>query len=734
MANITEYLRIIKSAILGKDMRDAIHDALAATNADGAVTTNMLADGSVITSKLADKAVTTGKINDKAVTEAKIGDNAVTTGKIANSAVTEAKIGDNAVTTGKINNKAVTKGKLSDELVDRIFTHIQGEKLTITSPTLPSGANSKLETIKVRDDRIDLFKTTINNGLPGQAASSIVYITADGTMRADDVNLTIGDIRVSSGNVSISDKGSLKLGGTILRNGSMTFGSGGATLIWDQDAPTESEETHANMLLSFGSASFQINRSGEELNIISPDTELLYSKGKIAVQIQPTHLLLHSPSNEDSKIEITDEEVALSGKVMLDNLESIGITGSDAQFIHSKSLPHHILGLRNDKLDKKTFDNLYLKTDDQRDGNNGAYLYWLDHPILRYSEGGKYGDDYYYLYDVGDPHDLTTTDKSDIVSAINELDKDKADFKNSSNGFNAGNNSSATDGGVAIGNYASTASGGAIGSEAESKNGFAGGYHAKATGMGAAVGANTHAYHGAAAGSGAQAGNGFAGGLNAKCGTAPNGADIDCIQLGEGTNGNEKTLQIYGYQLLDKDGHIPAERIEEISVAANASYSTATLDGSINITRDVDQSPQYGYWDIELSLPKITISGLLGDIVLPAQSGFSPGDSEGEDSNVYAIYHKGQYDNPSFKMSYSGPPVSYILMDGNEIISICIYVGHFHSSKSFLPDGGQEYSGSTFTPIGGSSTIPLIYLRDTSGLESELRSLKVEIQELKATH
>ena len=134
-------------------------------------------------------------------------------------------------------------------------------------------------------------------------------------------------------------------------------------------------------------------------------------------------------------------------------------------------------------------------------------------------------------------------------------------------GFNAGDQSEASDGGGAIGRLAKTTSGGAVGSEAESKNGFAGGYHVKVGGMGAAIGANAHAYHGGAAGSGAQAGSGFAGGMNAKCGTAPNGADVDCIQLGSGTNGNEKTLKVYDYQLtaLDAQGNQHLSDVGDIS-------------------------------------------------------------------------------------------------------------------------------------------------------------------------
>ena len=43
-------------------------------------------------------------------------------------------------------------------------------------------------------------------------------------------------------------------------------------------------------------------------------------------------------------------------------------------------------------------------------------------------------------------------------------------------------------------------------------------------------------------------------GRKRRCGTLSNGADIDCIQLGKGTNGKEFTLQTYNYQITSCDG------------------------------------------------------------------------------------------------------------------------------------------------------------------------------------
>lgn len=45
----------------------------------------------------------------------------------------------------------------------------------------------------------------------------------------------------------------------------------------------------------------------------------------------------------------------------------------------------------------------------------------------------------------------------------------------------------------------------------------------------------------------------------------PNGASIDAIQLGRGTNITPETLQVYGYRLLNPDGTIPVERLTDVS-------------------------------------------------------------------------------------------------------------------------------------------------------------------------
>jgi hypothetical protein len=103
-------------------------------------------------------------------------------------------------------------------------------------------------------------------------------------------------------------------------------------------------------------------------------------------------------------------------------------------------------------------------------------------------------------------------------------------------------------GGGAVGSGASvTYGGGAVGSGA-------------AAHTGGGVGSGASAMAGGAVGQNTKVGSGFVGGYNAKAVDANNNG-IDAIQLGQGTNPNPKTLQIYNFQLLDALGKIPTDRI-----------------------------------------------------------------------------------------------------------------------------------------------------------------------------
>ena len=171
-----------------------------------------------------------------------------------------------------------------------------------------------------------------------------------------------------------------------------------------------------------------------------------------------------------------------------------------------------------------------------------------------------------YLKDVGKLSNLTTTDKTNIVSAVNEL-KSNSGTVTESGGFAAGNGAVlnaeednpdveeweiAKDKGGAIGANAISYNGGAVGFGTYSISGGAVGYAASAN-TGGAIGKGSWADGaGGAVGELAVTGNGFAGGKEAKTEDF-NGIPIDAIQLGTGQNQNEFSMQVYDYQLLSDD-------------------------------------------------------------------------------------------------------------------------------------------------------------------------------------
>jgi len=166
-----------------------------------------------------------------------------------------------------------------------------------------------------------------------------------------------------------------------------------------------------------------------------------------------------------------------------------------------------------------------------------------------------------------------------------------------------GGTASVTSGGGAVGASASATNGGAVGSMAKSSGGGAVGYTAEATSGGAvgfqafttnggavgekawssyggAVGWEASATEGGAIGVGAKTGKGFAGGKYAKTVRAGQTGDveIDAIQLGQGTNSIEKTLQVYDYQLMDANGKVPSDRLP----IATGSYDGSNTHGASN--------------------------------------------------------------------------------------------------------------------------------------------------------
>ncbi len=133
------------------------------------------------------------------------------------------------------------------------------------------------------------------------------------------------------------------------------------------------------------------------------------------------------------------------------------------------------------------------------------------------------------------------------------LDK-KADKQTEGGGFVGGLDAVSEDSAVSVGKGAKSKNGG-----------FAAGLNAEAN-AGAGVGMGAKAYnYGGAVGRNAVAGKGFSGGDGALAAQRTHGADrVNCIQLGEGVNNVEKSLQVYEFQLMDGNGKIPEERLPEL--------------------------------------------------------------------------------------------------------------------------------------------------------------------------
>ena len=106
--------------------------------------------------------------------------------------------------------------------------------------------------------------------------------------------------------------------------------------------------------------------------------------------------------------------------------------------------------------------------------------------------------------------------------------------------------------------------GAAVGAGAKASKGLAGGKNASAT-EGAAIGSEASASHGVAAGRNARTLHGAALGDGAKTVDAE-GNPITAVQLGAGTNSDPNTFQVFSYQMMDANGHIPPERLNDAFV------------------------------------------------------------------------------------------------------------------------------------------------------------------------
>ena len=184
---------------------------------------------------------------------------------------------------------------------------------------------------------------------------------------------------------------------------------------------------------------------------------------------------------------------------------------------------------------------------------------------------------------------------STMLSDIGNLKNNNINIKNANSGFSAGNGATATYGG-AIGNRATATIGGAVGASATATYGGAVGASVTA-GYGGAIGAYAKATDGGAIGAYATAGDGFSGGWRAQVGKDSDGAYIDAIQLGTGTNNTPKTLQVYDHKVYNStNDSLYCSYINDKTPAVIETVWSGRLtnDGSTTIT--VSNYSQYDYF------------------------------------------------------------------------------------------------------------------------------------------
>lgn len=166
---------------------------------------------------------------------------------------------------------------------------------------------------------------------------------------------------------------------------------------------------------------------------------------------------------------------------------------------------------------------------------------------------------------------------SDPQTQIDNIANNTTIIKNSVKGFNAGE-------------FASAGQGGAVGWYSYTETGFSGGSNSNSN-NGGAIGNSSVTDSGGAVGSGASSGVGFSGGYNAKV-SHINGAFIDAIQLGTGTNTTEKSLQIYDDNIYNASTHTLT--VQNATVGGNE-VVTIREDGEVEHGTS-GQNGYYHFW------------------------------------------------------------------------------------------------------------------------------------------
>lgn len=150
--------------------------------------------------------------------------------------------------------------------------------------------------------------------------------------------------------------------------------------------------------------------------------------------------------------------------------------------------------------------------------------------------------------------------------------------------------------------------GAAVGAGAKAGKGLAGGKNASAA-EGAAIGSEASASHGVAAGRNARTLHGAALGDGAKTVDAE-GNPITAVQLGAGTNSDPNTFQVFSYQMMDANGHIPAERINKAITQNSNDNSDKVATTAFVLNRMLNILSRSGI--VTLSKIKINFKWVLG--------------------------------------------------------------------------------------------------------------------------
>ncbi len=192
MSSIQSYLSQILSAVLGKDVRQAIHDAIKLcyddvsnpdlnTEAFKTALAAAIEDGTLTALNVGDNTITTAKLANGAVTRDKIADNSVIAAKIIDSAISSAKLMDEAVTKAKLANGAVSYEKLGKDIIE-IFNHFTKDIETLQASFKSISNNVSLV--------IEASKNYANGHMWGD--DGLLYLTHDGKIISAGLQVASG--------------------------------------------------------------------------------------------------------------------------------------------------------------------------------------------------------------------------------------------------------------------------------------------------------------------------------------------------------------------------------------------------------------------------------------------------------------------------------------------------------------------------------------------------------------